>query len=192
MNLHVKFKFLFKNILKGLLWMAVLAVLFLLFKEYIIDENKEVWLNRFYSQPMIIYAIYVGSEVFFGLFPPELFMLWAFNKGDAVQYILNILFFAGTSYVAGYLAFLIGRFLQRVLIFRYLGRRFFSKYWPLFRKYGSFLIITSALTPLPWATISMLIGTTEYPVKRFLLFGLFRILRFVIYGFVIYQTHRLA
>ena len=68
MKLHFKFKFLLKNILKGLLWMAILAVLYLLAKEFIVDENKEFWLKRFYSQPLIIYGVYVGSEVFFGLF----------------------------------------------------------------------------------------------------------------------------
>ena len=189
MKLRLKFKFLFKNILKGLLWMGILTVLYLLFKEYIIDENKEVWLERFYSQPLIIYAIYIGSEIFFGLFPPELFMLWAYHKADLLQYVLNVAFFAAVSYAAGYLAFLIGRYLQRVVLFRFLGRKFFSKYWPLFRKYGSFLIIAAALTPLPWSTISMLVGTTEYSMKRYLLIALFRILRFIIYGYIIFQTH---
>lgn len=192
MELSAKFKFLFKNILKGLIWMAVLAVLYLLFKEYIIDENQEVWLKRFYSEPLIIYAIYTGSEIFFGLFPPELFMVWAYHKGDVMQYVLNVTFFAGVSYLAGYLAFLIGRYLRRVVLFRYFGRKFFSKYWPLFRKYGSFLLIAAALTPLPWSTISALVGTTEYPMKRFLLVALFRIFRFFIYGYIIFQSHQLA
>ena len=190
MKLHKKLKFLFKNILKGLLWMGILVVMLLLFKEYIIDKNQDVWLERFYSRPLIVYAIYIGSEVFFGLFPPELFMLWAYYKTDTLDYLFNVLFFAGVSYAAGYLAFLIGRYLRRVVLFRYLGRKFFSKYWPLFRKYGSFLIITAALTPLPWSAISMLVGTTEYPMKRYFVFALFRILRFFIYGYIIFQTHQ--
>ncbi len=190
MKLNFKFKFLLKNILKGLLWMAILAALYLLAKEYVIDENQEVWLKRFYSQPLIIYGIYIGSEIFFGLFPPEFFMLWAYYKGDLSQYIFNVAFFAGVSYAAGYLAFLVGRYLRRVVLFRYLGRKFFSKYWPLFRKYGSFLIIAAALTPLPWSAISMLVGTTEYPMKRFIYFAFFRILRFAIYGYIIYQSHQ--
>ena len=192
MDIRAKFKFLLKNILKGLIWMAILAVLYILFKEYIIDENKEVWLKRFYSEPMIIYAIYVGSEIFFGLFPPELFMVWAYHKGEVLQYTLNITFFAAVSYAAGYIAFLVGRYLRKVVLFRFLGQKFFSKYWPLFRKYGSFLLIAAAVTPLPWSTISMLVGTTEYPMKRFLLIALFRILRFFIYGYIIFQSHELA
>ncbi|MGQ7869882.1 VTT domain-containing protein [Sunxiuqinia sp. sy24] len=192
MKLRIKFKFLFKNILKGLLWMAVLAALYLLAKEYVVADDHDIWLERFYSRPMLIYGIYIGSEVFFGLFPPEIFMLWAYFKGDVWHYVFNIMFFAGVSYAAGYLAFIIGRYLRKMVLFRFLGRKFFSKYWPLFRKYGSFLIITAALTPLPWSLISMLVGSTEYPMKKYLNFALFRILRFGIYGYIIFQSHQFA
>ena len=169
--------------------MAVLAALYLLAKEYVVADDHDIWLERFYSRPMLIYGIYIGSEVFFGLFPPEIFMLWAYFKGDVWHYVFNIIFFAGVSYAAGYLAFLIGRYLRKVVLFRFLGRKFFSKYWPLFRKYGSFLIITAALTPLPWSLINMLVGTTEYPMKRYLNFALFRILRFGIYALVFWEAN---
>lgn len=190
MTTRIKVRFLLKNLLRGVLYAAIIAIAYLLFKTYIIEENQQVWIERFYSQPLLIYLIYIGSEVFFGLFPPEFFMLWAFHKGDTLHYFLNLAFFAGVSYGAGYLAFLIGRYLRRVLIFRYMSRRFFSHYWPLFRKYGSVLIIAAALTPLPWAAISMLVGTTEYPMKRFIAFAFFRIFRFALYGYIIFQTHQ--
>jgi membrane protein YqaA with SNARE-associated domain len=72
-----------------------------------------------------------------------------------------------------------------------MSRKFFLKYWPMFRKFGSALIIAAALTPLPWALISMLVGSTEYPLKRFSAFALFRVLRFAVYGYIIFQTHQL-
>ncbi len=184
-------RFLLKNLLRALVYAVLLAVAYLLFKEYIIEENKAVWIERFYGNPLVIYLIYIGSEIFFGLFPPEFFMLWAFNKGDYLQYIANVAFFAVVSYGAGYLAFLIGRFLRQALFFRYMSRKFFKHYWPLFRRYGSLLIIVAALTPLPWAAVSMLVGSTEYPMKRFLLIALFRIFRFAFYGYIIFQTHLL-
>ena len=190
--LNFKFQFLLKNIFKGIAWMAVLVLIYLLFKEFIVDDNQDIWLERFYSKPIIIYLIFIGSEVFFGIFPPEIFMLWAYHRGDTLHYVLDLTFFAGVSYGAGYLAFLVGRFLRRVVFFRYLGRKFFTKYWPLFRKYGSFLIIVAALTPLPWSMISMLIGSTEYPMVRYVYLALFRLLRFAIYGTLIFQGHQLG
>ncbi len=182
--------FLLKNLGKALIYALIIALLYLLFKEYIVAENQEVWLKKFYSNPTLVYLIYIGSEVFFGLFPPEFFMLWAYHKADLPHYILNVAFFAAVSYGAGYLAFMIGRYLQRTVLFRLASRKFFAKYWPLFRKFGSVLIIVAALTPLPWALISMLLGTTTYPLKRFSYIALFRVLRFIVYGFIIFQTHQ--
>jgi len=190
MNDDSKILFLAKNMGRAVLYALIIGTAYYLFKEYFITENQEVWLKRFYSNPTLIYLIYVGSEVFFGLFPPEFFMLWAFHKGDTVQYLLNLCFFAGVSYGAGYLAFIIGRILRKTFLFGYLSQKLLAKYWPLFRKYGSALIIAAALTPLPWALISLLVGSTEYRLRRFFFFALFRVFRFAIYGFIIYQSHQ--
>ncbi len=189
--LNYRFQFLLKNILRGLAWLAVIVLIYLLFNRFIVGENEELWLEHFYSRPLIIYLIYIGSEIFFGIFPPELFMIWAYHKGGVIQYFFNLSFFAGVSYGAGYLAFLIGKFLRRRVFFRYLGKKFFTNYWPMFRKYGSFLIIVAALTPLPWSLISMLIGSTEYPLSRYTYLALFRLLRFAVYGTIIFQGHQL-
>jgi len=185
-----KIGFLFKNILKAIIYALVIFTAYYLFKEYIVTENQEIWLNQFYSKPLIIYLIYIFSEVFFGLFPPEFFMLWAYHGGDLFYYTAHLFFFAGVSYGAGLLAFFIGRYLKRVLYFRFLSRKFFKTYWPLFRKFGSVLIVAAALTPLPWALVSMLVGTTDYPLKRFLYFAIFRLFRFALYGIIVFQTHQ--
>lgn len=183
-----KIQFLLKNLLRGLVYMAILAAAYFLFKNYVVDKNQALWLERFYQRPLLIYLIYTGSEVFFGLFPPEIFMIWALYKGDQFHYWMNIAFFTTVSYAAGILGFLIGRYLQRVVIFRYMSRKFFSHYWPLFRKYGSILIVTAALTPLPWATVSILVGTSTYPINKFFLVALSRVFRFAFYGYLIFHT----
>ncbi len=185
-----KIHFILKNVMRGLIYTLIIAAIFLLFKEFFIDSNKELWLERFYSNPTLIYLIYTGSEIFFGIIPPEFFMIWAYNKADFIHYLINLGFFAGVSYGAGVLGFLIGRFLRRVVFFRYMSSKFLKNYWSLFRKFGSVLIIIAALTPLPWAAISILVGSTEYPFKKYLNFALFRILRFIIYGYIIFQTHQ--
>lgn len=184
----VKVQFLLKNMLRGLAYMAVLGLAYYLFKNHVVDQNQAAWLERFYQRPVLIYLLYIFSEVFFGLFPPEIFMIWALYKGDQLHYWINVIFFTLISYGAGFLGFIIGRYLQRVLLFRYLSRRFFSHYWPMFRKYGSILIVTAALTPLPWSTISILVGTSSYPMKKFLLVALSRVFRFAFYGYLVFHT----
>ncbi len=189
MTTSQKIRFLLSNLLKGIIWLAVLAGLYLLFVKYIFATNPEAWIDRFYSQPAWIYLIYLGSEFFFGLFPPEIFMLWAFNKGSLAHYWMNVAFFAAVSYGMGYLAFMAGKYLRKVVTLRYLQRRFLSKYWPLLRKYGAFLIIVAALTPLPWSAICLMVGSTNYLINRFLLIALSRIFRFGAYAFIIMQAH---
>jgi membrane protein YqaA with SNARE-associated domain len=190
MTLSPRIKFLISNGLKGLIWLAILLFAYIVFDKLVISKNPEVWIERFYSRPGIIYLIYIFSELFIGLFPPELFMLWALDKGDTLHYIINVGLFTVVSYGLGYLNFIIGQFLYKRVIFRYFRRRFFKESWDQLRKYGLFLIIVAALTPVPWAAVCMLVGSAGYPTKRFLFYALSRVLRFIVYGFIVYQTHQ--
>jgi len=191
MKFSPRFKFLITNGLKGLAWLAILLALFFLFEEIVISKNPDAWIERFYARPWIIYLIYFASEFFFGLFPPELFMIWAYNKGGAGQYFLHVAFFAGVSYAMGYITFLIGPLLSKKVMFRVLQRKFFIKQWPLLRKYGLFLIIVAALTPVPWSATSLLVGAAGYPSGKYLLYALSRIVRFAVYGYLVFQTHQI-
>lgn len=92
MEVSPRIKFLLSNGLKGIIWLAILLGAYFLFDNFIVSQNPDVWLHRFYSQPEIIYLIFLASESFVGIIPPELFMIWAFNKGDIPQYILNVSF----------------------------------------------------------------------------------------------------
>jgi membrane protein DedA with SNARE-associated domain len=55
------------------------------------------------------------------------------------------------------------------------------------RKWGGLLIAVGALLPLPFAMASLAAGMIKFNFKIFLLFALLRLMRFVIYGFAIYQ-----
>lgn len=191
MRLSSRMKFLLRNGLRGLIWLAVLLIAYFFFEKIVISRNPDVWIERFYAQPEIIYLIYVASEFFFGIIPPELFMIWAVNKANIAHYFYNVAFFAIASYVLGYVTFLIGQFLHKHVTFRYIRLKFFKDIGPKLKKYGLFLIIVAALTPLPWSAVSMLVGASGYPAKRFLRYALFRLLRFALYGFIIFQTHQI-
>ncbi len=191
MKISPRVKFLIRNGLKGLAWLAILLIAYYLFEEAVISRNQDAWFERFYAQPFIIYIIYIASEFFFGIIPPELFMIWAYNKGGSMQYIFIVALFAVVSYALGYATFLIGQLLLKRKTFRLLRRKFFIEQSTLLRKYGLFLIIIAALTPLPWSAVCLLVGSAGYPSGKFLKYALFRILRFVVYGFIIFQTHQI-
>jgi hypothetical protein len=191
MRLSLRMQFLIKNGLRGLAWLAVLLIAYFFFDRVVVSKDPDLWVERFYARPEVIYLIYIASEFFFGIIPPELFMIWAINKANVANYFLNLGFFAIVSYSLGYVTFLIGRFLYHRVSFRYVRMKFLKRSWPQLRKYGIFLIIVAALTPLPWSAICLLVGSAGYPSGRFLRYALFRIVRFAVYGFLIYQTHQI-
>jgi membrane protein DedA with SNARE-associated domain len=190
MLLKKRTKYILKNSLQAVFSLLIIAVVYTLFVELIYKQNPDFWIEKFYSKPLIIYSIYVLSEVFFGLFPPELFMLWAINKGSSLSYLFNLGFFTAVSFGAGHLAFYIGNLLSK----RYSNRlgkfEFIKRYLPVVKKYGGILIIIAALTPVPWTTVSLIMGTTNFNYRKFTLYSLFRIARFIVYGYIIFQTHQ--
>lgn len=191
MRFSPRIKFLIQNGIKGLAWFAILLLAYYLFEEIVISKNPEAWLKNFYSKPTIIYTIYFASEFFFGIIPPEFFMIWAYNKAGIGHYFLNVGFFAIVSYSMGYLNFLIGQFLYKRVSFRYFRKRFFIRLAPLLKRYGLFLIIIAALTPVPWSAVCLLIGSAGYPANKFLKYALFRLVRFAVYGYIIFQTYQI-
>lgn len=184
-------RFFLKNMLSGLLWLAVLLAAYLIFEKNFISHASEEWIEKFYSQPFIVYSIYFASEFFFGIIPPEFFMIWALKRGNALNYALIVAFLAIVSYIIGYIIFLIGQIIYKKTAFRYIRRKFLRKTWYQVKRYGEFLIIVAAMTPVPWAATCLLVGSSGYPSKRFLLFAISRLIRYAIYGFIVYQTHHL-
>ncbi|MFV0483156.1 MAG: hypothetical protein ACK5MG_03550 [Bacteroidales bacterium] len=192
MTLSDKTKFLLRNILQGLLWMAVMFTFVYLVLQWAESSSGGVklpsWFDQHVNQPFYIYGVYILSEVFFGIIPPELFMIWSAGQGSLGFYVLNVAFLAGISYAAGYLAFVCGKYLNRVVFYRFIRKKYFIQYWPMVHRYGAFLILVAALTPLPFSGTSLLIGATGCPQSRYLLYALARFVRFAVYGFIVYQA----
>jgi membrane protein DedA with SNARE-associated domain len=182
-------QFLLRNGFKGFLWLIIILGAYFLFKELVISHAPDEWMEKVYAKPVLVYLVYCFSEFFFGIIPPELFMIWAINKDTLAHYFMNLAFFAVVSYLMGYATFLIGRIFYHRDGFKRFRNTLLKEQWPLLKKYGLFLIIVAALTPLPWAAVSLLVGSAGYPSKRYLKYALFRLLRFAVYGYIIFQTH---
>ena len=153
MKISSRIQFLLKNGARGIIWFAVILAAYFLFNEFVISKKPDAWVEQFYARPIMIYAIYLASEFFLGIIPPEFFMIWAYNKAGVGAYFLNVGFFAVVSYFMGYLTFLIGQFLYKRISFKKFKKKFLTDLTPLLKKYGLFLIIIAALTPLPWSAV---------------------------------------
>jgi hypothetical protein len=189
MRLSSRTKFILQNSLKALLSLAIIVLGYILFKVFIFEHNPEFWIEKFYAKPLIIYSIYMASEIFFGILPPELFMFWAINKGTVLSYFLNLFFFAFFSYGAAHLAFFTGRHLPKIIRNKALREKYINQYLPTVRKFGIPLIIIAAATPIPWAAISMIMGSAGFDYRKFSLYALTRFVRFGVYGYIIFHTH---
>jgi len=179
-------RFFWKNLLRGGVWLGGILAFFILLEVMEFDYYR--LLNPFYDQPFILYLIYAFSEFFFGIIPPELFMIWARGPGDPEKYMFIVLFLAAISYVAGVTGYFIGRWFGNTAVFRRLEERRLAGVIPLVRRYGLFLVVIAALTPVPFSATCMVAGSVRLPFRRFLLFAASRFLRFALYGWVVWHA----
>lgn len=181
-------RFLLKNLLRGFLWLAVIVIGFIyLRKNY--DFTMETVLGPVYDQPTIVYLIFLASEVIFGIIPPEFFMIWSLRNEMIMAYINNVIALSAISYVAGIIGFGIGAYLKNTRFYRIMKIRVFGKFEKHLNNYGGFIVIVASLTPLPFSGIAMLVGSVHYSFKKYLWFSLFRFLRFIAYGIVIWEAN---
>ena len=180
--------FFLKYLFRGFAWFAFLILIFIVFKNYV-HLNFAEWLEPIFDTTRLIFAIYILSELVFGIIPPELFMIWALRFGGIYNYVLLVFALAVLSYLAGFAGYLFGNYLNTTILFRYIRKRYLGKYHSLLQKYGVFLILVAALTPLPWSGISMLVGSLHYPAKKYLFWALSRFIRFAVYAAIIWEAN---
>lgn len=181
-------KFLIRNLLKGFVWLAVIVFGYIfLHKNY--DFSLETVLGPVYEQSTIVYLIFLGSEIIFGIFPPELFMIWSLRTEDLGNYVDNVMALSAISYVAGIVGFFIGEYLNNTQFYVQMKKRVFGKFEEHLNNYGGFLVVVAALTPIPFSGIAMLVGSVKYSFRKYLLFSLFRFLRFLVYGIIIWEAN---
>jgi membrane protein YqaA with SNARE-associated domain len=133
---------------------------------------------------LAIFSVFFASESLLGLIPPDIFIAWTNNTDSPILY-LSIL--AILSYLGGVVSYIIGKAMLLIPSFQNYMEVKMSKHIINMRKWGGFLIAVGALLPLPFSIAAMAAGMINFNFKNFLLFALLRFLRFIIYGFAIYQ-----
>lgn len=178
----------------SLAWRSTLRLIVIAFIITILLILAQLFINNLYGQIDVFLKswdipttliIFLISETFLGLIPPDFFIAWADSTSNPLI-MLNIL--AVLSYLGGVGSFFIGRWISHFPKVNHWVEKRFSKHFDKIKKYGAFLIVFSALFPLPFSTISMAAGMVNYPKKSFLLFGLTRILRFYLYAIVLFNV----
>lgn len=181
--------FLFRNLIKGLLWFAVIITVFILLEGYI-QENFKSHIDDIRANPGILYGVYTLSEIVFGILPPELFMMiWVLDNIDLSGFIINLSILTVISYGAGILGYYIGKTFSKTPFYQNrIREKYLKQYEKNLKKFGGYLVFVGAVTPVPFSATCMLAGSVNMNFRNFLLICITRVFRFAAYGWMIWRV----
>jgi membrane protein YqaA with SNARE-associated domain len=180
--------FFLRHLLTGLVWLSIIIALFV-FTKHNVDRDLLIRFEHLFDNTLLILIIFVISELFIGIIPPEFFFIWALKNGNLSVYISYIILLAVLSYFAGLAGFFFGRYLNTTRLYRYLHNRFLQKTESFLNQYGLYLIVVASLTPVPFSGTAMLTGAVKYPAKNYALWSLTRFVKFALVGWVIWEAN---
>lgn len=181
-----KSSFLWRNLVRGLIWFAVILTAYILVAEEIAVYQDEI--NVIGDNLPLLLTIFTISEIVFGIIPPELFMLIWQSKGELSEYVLNLTYLTLISFGAGVLGFYIGRFFSKTPFYKSIHERWLKQYDQKLKTYGLYLVLVGAVTPVPFSATCMLAGSVNTPINKFLLICISRIIRFAGYGWAVWAA----
>jgi membrane protein YqaA with SNARE-associated domain len=183
-----KSTFFYRNLAKGLVWLAVIVLLFI-FAKHNVDKELILKFEPIYERTGLILMIFSLSELIIGIIPPEFFLIWSLRSGDLHTFLVYTVILTLISYFAGLAAYFFGRYLHNTRLYRYLRDRYLQKTEILLKEYGLYLILVAALTPVPFSGVAMLVGSVHYPVKNYIYWSLSRFIKFAISAYVIWEAN---
>lgn len=178
--------FLWKNLVRGLIWFGVILTAYILASEDIKVYQAEI--NSIGDRLPLLLGIFTVSEIVFGILPPELFMLIWQSKGILSEYVINLTYLTLISYAAGVLGYYIGHFFSKTNVYRRISDRYLKQYDSQLKKFGLYIVLVGAITPVPFSATCMLAGSVNLPIRSFLLICISRIIRFAAYGWAVWAA----
>ena len=175
-----------KNTAYQAFFMIVIFVLLLMAVNFfIIDIN--LLINNILEtySPKIVILCFLISESILGLIPPEIFILWSSKSGSPFLFLFAL---ATVSYIGGALSYFIGMRISLMPVVSKHVEQKIKQHIINLRKWGGLFIVLGAISPIPHSIVSIGAGLIDYKFKYYLLWSLFRYLRFVVYYFIIFQV----
>jgi len=178
------YAFVWQSIKKALPFIAILIGSAYVFNHFF--SIKETLVHFTETLPVLgVLGFFFASESLLGLVPPEIFIAWASHM-DLPWLYLSILGFL--SYAGGLLSYWIGIGITKIpSVHNYLEVKI-AKQLKNSKKWGGFLIVVGALLPLPFSMSCIAAGIIEFSFKNVVLYGSLRLLRFLIYGLLIFNV----
>lgn len=169
---------------KGLLSIIALFAIVFLIDYYLIDLKSLLYTVVANYPKEIVFSLFLASETLLGLLPPELFIAWSSKSAFPWLYLFIL---ASLSYLGGILAYFFGKQLYRLPKVRDQIENKLSTHIKNLKKWGGFFVFIGAMLPIPHSIVSFASGLIQYNFKYYLLWALFRYLRFLIYAVIIFK-----
>ena len=184
----VRLYFFIKNFIRGILFFAVAIVFYKVTFSYLdLSGLKEQ--IPFDLPSTFVFILFFMSELILGVIPPELFMIWAITSKPLSSYFIYVISFSVISYIAGFVAFLFGKYLHKTWIYEFMRKNIIGKYERKINSYGWLVIVVAAITPLPFSATCAVIGAIGFKRNKYLFYSMARFIRYAIYGFFIWLAH---
>jgi len=170
--------------LKGSIAAIAFILVVLGLELFVLDIN--MFLNNLVAtySPQFIFSFFLISETVLGLIPPEVFIAWA---SKSVTPWLFLLLLATMSYIGGIISYFIGNRMFLIPSVKNHLENKIARHITNLRKWGGFFVFVGAMLPIPHSVVSLASGLIKYNFKHYLLWALFRYVRFAIYAAVIFQ-----
>ncbi len=162
-----------------LIYLAVMVPAVLIGK-YLIDFNAVFRFITGSLPDMLVLAVFLVSESLLGMIPPDFFVIWCakFHSPFLFLTLLGVL-----SYLGGAISYFIGYWISGRKRIKSYSERVLHKYIGMVRKWGGAFIVISALFPFsPFSMVIIAVSLFKYPFRLYLIYGLSRIIRFIVQG----------
>ena len=165
---------------------AIIFILLLLFVDSFVVDIGSLLTNLVETcSPLVILSVFLLSESLLGLLPPEIFIAWASKSSNSY---LNLFLLSSISYIGGIISYFIGNRLFLIPSVKDHIELKIAKHIINLRKWGGIFVFLGAVSPIPHSIVSMACGLIKYNFKYYLLWSLFRFIRFLVYALVIFQV----
>ncbi len=178
------YSFLKSTAIKGGSAIAIFVLVLLALEYFILDINSILNNIVHTYEPQVIILTFGLSETMLGLVPPELFIAWAGKSATPWLFLFSL---ATVSYIGGVISYIVGTRLFLIPSIKNHIENKVEKHIINLRKWGGMFVVLGAISPIPHSMVSLASGLIRYSFKYYLLWSLFRYLRFIVYALVIFQ-----
>jgi membrane protein YqaA with SNARE-associated domain len=178
------YSFLKDTTIKGVIVILAFVAILVALEYFILDFNSI--LNNLVASysPQIVVSSFLVSETILGLVPPEIFIAWASKSADPWFYLFVL---ATMSYIGGVISYFMGRCLFLIPAIKNHIENKIAKHIIHLRKWGGLFVFMGAMLPIPHSIVSLACGLIKFNFSHYLLWAIFRYLRFIIYALVIFK-----